>query len=131
MTVSDLVQSVGRRKTSVARVTMKPGRGEILVNGHPLEKYFTVERHRARILTPFEATETTGRYDARINVRGGGITGQADAARLGIARALLAFDEDRRGALRAAGLLTRDSRIVERKKPGRPKARKRYQFSKR
>jgi small subunit ribosomal protein S9 len=128
---SDLVQAVGRRKRSVARITMRPGKGKVTVNGRDVADYFTIPRHRSAIEEPLRATETEGAYDIRINVRGGGITGQAEAARMGVARALLAFDEDRRSALRAGGLLTRDPRIVERKKPGRPKARKRFQFSKR
>ena len=131
MTGTDLVQSVGRRKRSVARVTMRPGSGKLLVNGRPFEDYFRLSRHRFAVEQPLRATETEGIFDIQINVRGGGITGQAEAAKLGVARALLAHDEDRRSALRAEGLLTRDARIVERKKPGRPKARKRFQFSKR
>lgn len=131
MSGSDLVQAVGRRKRSVARVTMRPGKGNVTVNGRSVEDYFTIPRHRSAVEEPLRATETEGVYDIRINVRGGGITGQAEAARMGVARALLGFDEERRSALRAGGLLTRDPRIVERKKPGRPKARKRFQFSKR
>jgi len=110
---------------------MRPGSGNLKVNGREFDDYFPISRHRSVIVEPFKATETEGAYDIQIRVRGGGITGQAEATRLGIARALLAFDEDRRVALRASGLLTRDARIVERKKPGRPKARKRFQFSKR
>ena len=131
MTGSEQVQSVGRRKRSVARVTMAPGKGAITVNGRRVDEYFSIPRHRSAVEEPLRATETEGAYDIRINVRGGGITGQAEAAKMAVARALLAFDEDRRAPLRAGGLLTRDPRIVERKKPGRPKARKRFQFSKR
>ena len=127
----DQVQSVGRRKTSVARVLMRPGQGSVRVNGKPIEEYFTLARHRSLIEAPLEATECVGAYDLHVRVRGGGITGQAEATRLGVARALVNFDEDRRKTLRDHGMLTRDSRIVERKKPGRPKARKRFQFSKR
>ncbi len=101
------------------------------VNGKSIEDYFTISRHRSLIAAPLEVTESTSDYDIVVRVRGGGITGQAEATRLGVARALLAFDEERRRTLRAHGMLTRDPRIVERKKPGRPKARKRFQFSKR
>jgi small subunit ribosomal protein S9 len=131
LTASEQVQSVGRRKAAVARVTMRPGKGGFRVNGRTLEDYFSVPRHRSTIELPLKITESEGVYDIQIRVRGGGITGQAEAVQLGLARALLAFDEDRRSTLRASGLLTRDPRVVERKKPGRPKARKRFQFSKR
>lgn len=131
MAENEQVQSVGRRKTSVARITMRPGNGAMSVNGKDLESYFTLARHRSIIQAPLEVTEAEGLYDVAIRVNGGGITGQAEAARLGVARALLAADEDRRKTLRSHGMLTRDARVVERKKPGRPKARKRFQFSKR
>lgn len=127
----DSVQTVGRRKEAVARIHMRPGGGEIRVNGRHFEEYFPILRHRTAIEQSFKATDTEGLYDVRIRVRGGGLTGQAEAAQLGVARALLELDEERRAALRAHGLLTRDPRAVERKKPGRPKARKRFQFSKR
>lgn len=131
MAETSQVQTVGRRKTSVARITMRPGSGSVLVNGKPVEEYFPLARHRGLVEAPFQVTECEGMYDALVRVRGGGITGQAEATRMGLARALLGFDEDRRTTLRANGMLTRDPRIVERKKPGRPKARKRFQFSKR
>ena len=131
MTASDLVQSVGRRKRSVARITMRPGSGKFQVNGREFEEFFRISRHRSAVEEPLVATATLGSYDIQVRVRGGGITGQAEATQLGVARALLGFDEDHRTALKAGGLLTRDARIVERKKPGRPKARKRFQFSKR
>ncbi len=131
MAAKEQVQSVGRRKTSVARILMRPGAGAVRINGKSIEDYFTIPRHRTVIEAPLEVTECTGVYDITVRVRGGGITGQAEATRLGVARALLAFDEDRRATLRAHGMLTRDARIVERKKPGRPKARKRFQFSQR
>ena len=127
----DIVQTVGRRKESVARVLLRPGRGEIRVNGRHFEEYFPVLRHRAAIEQPFKVTDTEGIYDALVRASGGGLTGQAEATQLGVARALVEFEEERRGALREHGLLTRDPRAVERKKPGRPKARKRFQFSKR
>lgn len=110
---------------------MKPGSGVVSVNGKAFEDYFTIPRHRSVIEAPLEVTETAGTVDIAVRVRGGGVTGQAEASRLAVARALLAMDEERRSTLRAHGMLTRDARIVERKKPGRPKARKRFQFSKR
>lgn len=125
------IVAVGRRKTSTARVTLKNGSGSILVNRKPIEKYFAVEVLRRDIHTPFEITETAGRYDTFVNVSGGGASGQAGAIKLGIARALVSVNEDFRPKLRQSGLLTRDPRMVERKKYGQRKARKRFQFSKR
>lgn len=122
---------LGRRKSSVARVLLRPGEGRWAVNGRTLEDYFPRAVLRQSIVLPFSATETQDRYDVKVTVRGGGQRGQADAVRLGLARALLKVDEDYRPRLRAGELLTRDPREVERKKPGRPKARKRFQFSKR
>ena len=123
--------AVGRRKTSVARVYLARGKGEWKINGRPLAEYFPRPAYHVALEKPFEATETMGEYDVMVNVRGGGLTGQAGAIQLGVARALLAEDEERRQALRRDGLLTRDPRRVERKKYGQPKARKRFQFSKR
>jgi small subunit ribosomal protein S9 len=125
------IQTVGRRKTSVARVLLRPGRGEWTINGRPMAEYFPRRTHQMRVEEPFQVTEMEGRFDVQVRVGGGGLTGQADAIRLGLSRALVAYDEDQRPALRSNGLLTRDPRKVERKKPGRPKARKRFQFSKR
>ena len=125
------IQAVGRRKTSVARVLLRPGKGEWTINGRPMAEYFPRKSHQMRVEEPLHVTELDGRFDVQVRVNGGGLTGQADATRLGLARALAAYDEDQRPALRSNGLLTRDSRKVERKKPGRPKARKRFQFSKR
>ncbi len=125
------VNSVGRRKTSVARVFLKPGSGTITVNRSPFEKYFPQELFRADISQPFVVTETLSKYDADVTVRGGGSAGQAGAVRLGIARALVELNEDFRSVLRSHDLLTRDPRMVERKKYGQKKARKRFQFSKR
>ncbi len=125
------IHAVGRRKTSVARVYMQRGKGEWQINGRALAEYFPREAYQAVVEKPFQSTETMGEYDVKVNVRGGGLTGQAGAIQLGLARALLVEDEDRRVALRRDGLLTRDPRKVERKKYGRPKARKRFQFSKR
>ena len=123
--------SVGRRKNAIARVKLIDGSGKITVNKREFEKYFPLEIQRDEIMKPFKVTDTIGRYDAMIRVNGGGQNGQAGAVRLGIARSLVAQDEDARTALRGAGLLTRDPRMVERKKYGQKKARKRFQFSKR
>jgi len=123
--------AVGRRKTSVARVYLKPGSGKWEVNGRTLGDYFPRASLVQLIQQPFTVTDTLGAFDVKANVNGGGVTGQAGALRLGIARALVTVDEQHRRKLREQGLLTRDSRAVERKKPGRPGARKRFQFSKR
>ena len=122
---------VGRRKTSVARVILRSGNGKIKVNGKEFEHAFPQLLSREDILNPFKVTETMGNYDVFIKVNGGGSTGQAQAIRLGIARALVFLNADFRPALKAEGFLTRDPRMVERKKYGQPKARKRFQFSKR
>lgn len=122
---------VGRRKTSVARVILKSGSGNVKINGSEFENVFPQLIDRDDILAPFKVTETSGKYDAFITVKGGGTTGQAQAIRLGIARALVDIDADNRPKLKVEGFLTRDPRMVERKKYGRPKARKRFQFSKR
>jgi small subunit ribosomal protein S9 len=123
--------AVGRRKTSVARVYLKPGSGKWEVNGRTLGDYFPRSSLVQLIQQPFTVTDTLGAFDVKANVSGGGVTGQAGALRLGIARALVHVDEQHRRKLREHGLLTRDARAVERKKPGRPGARKRFQFSKR
>jgi len=123
--------SVGRRKNAIARVKLIDGSGKITVNKREFENYFPLEIQRDEIMKPFKVTDTMGRYDVMIRVNGGGPNGQAGAVRLGIARSLVALDEDARTALRGAGLLTRDPRMVERKKYGQKKARKRFQFSKR
>lgn len=123
--------AVGRRKTSVARVYLTPGTGKWDINGRTLGDYFPRLSLVQHIQQSFTATDTLGAFDVKARVRGGGQSGQAGALRLAIARALLRADEIHRLKLRAAGLLTRDARKVERKKPGRPKARKRFQFSKR
>ncbi|MDE2761850.1 MAG: 30S ribosomal protein S9 [Gemmatimonadota bacterium] len=125
------VQAVGRRKTSVARIFLQAGSGRWSVNGRRLDDYFPRAAHRARIEDPLRVAQSEGRFDVEARVRGGGLTGQADAIRMGVARALVSHDGDLRVALRESGMLTRDARKVERKKPGRPKARKRFQFSKR
>ena len=122
---------VGRRKTSVARVYLRPGKGAWEINGHPLAEYYPRLLHAQQCQRPFEVTRSENQYDVNVNVMGGGPTGQAGAIQLGVARALVEADDAHRGALKAEGLLTRDPRMVERKKYGRPKARKRFQFSKR
>jgi len=121
----------GRRKNAVARVFIKPGKGEIIVNDKPVDVYFSRETGRMVVRQPLELTETVGKFDIMVNVQGGGESGQAGAVRHGITRALIDFDETLRAALRVAGLVTRDAREVERKKVGLRKARKRKQFSKR
>lgn len=127
----EIKNAVGRRKTSVARVYITPGNGAILINSRELKSYFLSEIHQTTVKQPLVATKAEGQYDVTINVEGGGIKGQAEAIRLGIARALVRVSEENRAALKTDNLLTRDSRMVERKKFGRAKARKRFQFSKR
>ena len=122
---------VGRRKTATARVRLLPGSGDITVNKSPLSDYFERETHRVHAVEPLFALGLESQYDVVVNVNGGGKTGQAGAIRLGIARALLAIDEDYHSKLKPLGMLTRDPRKTERKKYGQPKARKRFQFSKR
>lgn len=129
--MSQVINAVGRRKSAVARVYLKPGTGAIKINNRTIEEYFPLEILQFVVRQPFGVTETEGNFDININLGGGGIKGQAEAARLGISRCLIQSDVELRGALKAAGFLTRDARIVERKKPGQPGARKRFQFSKR
>lgn len=123
--------AVGRRKTSTARVYLRAGNGAVTINHRTAENYFPLEWRRNNLSAPFEVTETVGQFDVLVNASGGGLTGQAEATRLGIARALVKYDEAFKKPLRDAGFLTRDPRMVERKKYGQPKARKRFQFSKR
>lgn len=123
--------STGRRKTAVARVYLRPGNGNVEVNGKELKTYFPSEIHQILAKQALAATESDGKYDVVVNVDGGGIKGQAEAIRLGIARALVEIDPENKPKLKKEGLLTRDSRMVERKKYGRRKARRRFQFSKR
>jgi len=123
--------AVGRRKTSIARARLIPGSGKIFVNEQPHFEYFPVVSVQNELFKPFEATETQGKYDVHAIVDGGGLSGQAGALRLAIARALVSEGEEMRPRLRAAGVLTRDPRMVERKKYGRKKARKRFQWTKR
>jgi len=126
-----LMHTIGRRKEAVCRVYLKSGSGKWDVNGRTLGDYFPRPTLVSAIQQPFTATDTLGRYDVKASVEGGGQTGQAGALRLAVARALVKLDENHRRKLRDLGLLTRDARAVERKKPGRPKARKKFQFSKR
>ncbi|MFZ9503342.1 MAG: 30S ribosomal protein S9 [Cyclobacteriaceae bacterium] len=125
------INSTGRRKTSIARVYMTPGKGQIVVNEREFKEYFVSDIHQILVKQPFTILQQDGNYDVSITVEGGGIKGQAEAIRLGIARALVGMNEEFKSPLRKEGLLTRDSRMVERKKPGRRKARRRFQFSKR
>ena len=126
-----IVNKIGRRKTSIARVYVKPGKGEIRVNDRDLKEYFLSEIHQTLAKQALAALKLETSYDVNVNVEGGGITGQAEAVRLGIARALVEINPENKPTLRKEGFLTRDSRMVERKKPGRRKARRRFQFSKR
>ena len=126
------VNALGRRKSAVARVYVVPGKGDITINGRELNDYFKEDTLRYIVNQPFEVTGPTAQFDVKANLDGGGIKGQAEALRLGISRALCEVDREAyRPALKAAGFLTRDAREVERKKPGQPGARRRFQFSKR
>jgi len=131
--VTELVdfRATGRRKTAVARVFLRPGEGRFVVNRHPIENYFPLESLRREIQQPLVATETAGKFDVLINAKGGGIRGQAQAAKLGIARALAVYNPEFRPLLRRSGLLTRDPRAKERKKYGQKGARKKFQWTKR
>lgn len=122
---------VGRRKTSTARVILRSGSGNVTINDKDFESFFPQLLSREDILAPFKLTQTLGSYDVFVNVKGGGTSGQAEAIRLGISRALIEINPEFRTVLKAEGFLRRDPRMVERKKYGRPKARKRFQFSKR
>jgi small subunit ribosomal protein S9 len=127
----EIYLGTGRRKNAIARVRLTPGDGKVVVNGKDLLEHFRRETLKMDIEQPFEVTETLGKFDLTASVVGGGLSGQAGAVRLGIARALLAYSEDFRSVLRRGGFLTRDPREKERRKYGLAKARKRYQFSKR
>ncbi len=127
----EIINTIGRRKTSIARVYVKPGKGTILINDRELATYFTSEILQITVKQALTLTKADGNYDVTVNVEGGGNKGQAEAIRLGIARALVTINNENRAPLRKEGLLTRDSRMVERKKPGRRKARRKFQFSKR
>jgi small subunit ribosomal protein S9 len=126
-----IINTIGRRKTSIARVYVQPGKGDIKVNNRDLKEYFLSEIHQTTVKQALAAVKVADQYDVTVNVEGGGIKGQAEAVRLGIARALVEINAEHKPALRKERLLTRDSRMVERKKPGRRKARRKFQFSKR
>lgn len=126
-----MTNNSGRRKAAVARVYLREGKGQITVNKKSIDQYFPLEWHRNSIIAPLTLTENDKNYDVMVNVRGGGISGQAEAIRLGISKALVDINEEYKSSLRQAGFMTRDSRVVERKKSGQKKARKRFQFSKR
>ncbi len=127
----DTVNATGRRKASIARIYLKDGKGNITVNKKSFDEYFTVPEYKYQILRPFSIVEAEGKYDINVNLKGGGIKGQAEALRLAISKALVKINAEDKSALKKEGFLTRDSRVVERKKPGQPKARKKFQFSKR
>ncbi len=127
----ETLHKIGRRKTAVARVYLSDGEGNITINNKDLKDYFTTGTLQYKVNQPFSLTETTGTYDVKVNVYGGGITGQAEAIRLALSRALVEIDEENRLVLKPEGLMTRDPRMVERKKFGQKKARKKFQFSKR
>ncbi|HRW63458.1 MAG TPA: 30S ribosomal protein S9 [Bacteroidales bacterium] len=127
----EVINALGRRKAAVARVYLSDGKGKITVNDRELENFFPTKPLQYIVKQPLELVDVTAKYDVKINIFGGGIKGQAEAVRLGISRALIDLNPEFRDALKKAGFLTRDSRTVERKKPGQPKARKRFQFSKR
>jgi small subunit ribosomal protein S9 len=127
----EVINALGRRKTSVARVYLSKGTGKMTVNKKDYKVAFPISVLQAKIERPFQLTDTVGQYDISVNVFGGGINGQAEAIRLGVARALVKVAEENKTLLKAEGLMTRDPRMVERKKPGQPKARKKFQFSKR
>lgn len=127
----EVINTLGRRKTAVARVYMTPGKGNVTVNKKDYKEFFPVDVLQYKVEQPFKITDTVGQYDITVNVNGGGINGQAEAVRLGITRALIEVSADNKPLLKEEGLTTRDPRMVERKKPGQPKARKKFQFSKR
>jgi small subunit ribosomal protein S9 len=129
--MAEIISTVGRRKTAVARAFVKTGTGKVIINNRPIENYFTIAEQRNDALKPLAVTDSMGKFDVMVNVKGGGISGQVGAVRLAIARAMVEYDENLRPVLRKEELLTRDPRMVERKKYGRRKARRRFQFSKR
>lgn len=127
----EVINALGRRKSSVARAYLKKGKGSITINNRDYKEYFSTTILQHKLNQPFNITQTAGLYDVTVNVNGGGINGQAEAIRLAISRALVELNAEFKPALRGEGLMTRDPRMVERKKPGQKKARKRFQFSKR
>jgi small subunit ribosomal protein S9 len=127
----EVINTIGRRKAAIARVYMSDGKGQIIVNGRDFKDYFPDKQLHYVVEQPLNLLELRDNYDIKVNLAGGGMTGQAEALRLGISRALIKINPEYKPALRAEGFVTRDPRVVERKKPGQPKARKRFQFSKR
>lgn len=127
----EIINTLGRRKTSVARIYLSKGKGNVTVNKKDYKVAFPVSVLQSKITQPFALTDTLGQYDVKVNVKGGGINGQVEAIRLAISRALVEIDAENKPLLKEDGLMTRDPRMVERKKPGQPKARKKFQFSKR
>ena len=127
----EVINTIGRRKAAIARVYMSEGKGQIIVNNRDFKDYFPDKQLHYVVEQPLNLLEVRDNYDIKVNLDGGGMTGQAEALRLGIARALIKINPEYKPALRAEGFVTRDPRVVERKKPGQPKARKRFQFSKR
>ena len=127
----DTIHTIGRRKSAVARIYMSKGKGNITVNNRESDKYFTTATLLYKLNQPFSLVKMEGKFDVKVNVNGGGITGQVEAIRLAISRALCQHDPENRSALKVEGLMSRDPRMVERKKPGQKKARKKFQFSKR
>ena len=127
----DRIHTIGRRKSSIARIYMSKGKGKMTVNGKDFKEYFPVETMQFKLEQPFQLLEVSGKFDIEVNVTGGGNTGQVEAVRLAISRALCELDNENRKVLKSEGLLTRDSRVVERKKPGQKKARKKFQWVKR
>jgi small subunit ribosomal protein S9 len=127
----ETIHKIGRRKASVARIYMSKGKGKITVNGKDFKEYFPVDTMQFKLEQPFNIADLTGKFDVKINVNGGGTTGQAEAIRLAISRALCELEPENRVSLKPEGMLTRDARVVERKKPGQKKARKKFQWVKR
>ena len=127
----EIIHNIGRRKASVARIYVTEGKGNFVINGKDFKEYFPLETLQYKLNQPFIVVGCEGRYDIKVNVNGGGINGQADAVKLAIARSLCEIDADHRPLLKSEGLLTRDPRVVERKKPGQKKARKKFQWVKR
>ena len=127
----DTIHAIGRRKASIARIYLRKGKGSIMINKRDYKEFFPVDGLQKRLIQPFSVLDLEGKFDVKVNVNGGGNTGQADAIKLAISRALCELDAENRPALKAEGLLTRDPRVVERKKPGQKKARKKFQWVKR
>ncbi len=127
----DVINTIGRRKAAIARIYMSEGKGQIIVNNRDFKEYFPDKQLHYVVEQPLNLLEVRDSYDIKVNLNGGGMTGQAEALRLAITRALIEVNSENKPALKAEGFVTRDSRVVERKKPGQPKARKRFQFSKR